>query len=296
MWINKTIYHDKGFTLVELVIVIVLLAIIATVSTRFFTNTIIGYNDTDLRVTLSHLGRIATEKVSRELRNAMPQSIRVSNSCLEFIPIVASAHYQDQSLTYTTPAMPSKPLAVSGQSAANNQVDVFNLNFTAQAGSSYYLVVYPGGPGSGSGDPYAASNPGPLASYLSQSFINPPTNSITRLTMNAPYLFLRHSPQRRLFIVTPAVSYCVIGNRLRRYSNYGFNVSQVTPPAGSSLRIIDDIQLIDAGNPVVPFVYTVGTLVRNAVVKLDFRINQLDHLGNNNWIRMNHEVQIRNVP
>jgi MSHA biogenesis protein MshO len=292
---NLSNYYN-GFTLIELIIVIVLLAIIATVSTKFFTNVIIGYNDTDLRIELSHIGRIATEKINRELRNAMPQSIRVSNNCLEFIPIIASAHYQDQSLTYSSPAIASMPLPVSGQVNAANQVDVFGLNFTAQAGNNYYLVVYPIGPGSGSGDPYAGTNPGPLVGYLSQSFVNPPSNTITRITMNSSYLFLRHSPQRRLFIVSPAISYCVSGNLLQRHSNYGFSITQTTPPAGTIQRIVQDIQLTDTGNPITPFVYTAGSLVRNAVVKLDFRFRKIDHLGNDNWIRMNHEVQVRNVP
>ncbi|MFV2060809.1 MAG: prepilin-type N-terminal cleavage/methylation domain-containing protein [Gammaproteobacteria bacterium] len=293
---TKKLHLPNGFTLVELIIVIVLLGIIATVSSKFFTNTIIGYNDADLRIELSHIGRIATEKVNRELRNAMPQSIRVSNNCLEFIPIISSAHYQDQALTYTSPTVASMQLPVSGQSLAGNQVDVFNLNFTPQAGSNYYIVVYPIGPGAGNGDPYAATNPGPLVNYLSKSFVNPPANTITRLTLNSAYLFLRHSPQRRLFIVSQPVSYCITANWLQRHGNYGFNALQGTPPAGTVQRVAQDLQLIDAGNPVIPFVFTPGSLVRNAVVKLDFRIRQIDHLGNENWIRMNHEVQMRNVP
>ncbi len=293
---HQLIYYQNGFTLIELIIVIVLLGIIATVSSKFFSNTIIGYNDADLRIELSHIGRIAIEKVNRELRNAMPQSIRVNNNCLEFIPIVSSAHYQDQTLTYASPAVASKPLPVSGQSPASNQVDVFNLNFTAQAGVNYYLVVYPIGPGSGNGDPYGASNPGPLFNYVSQSFVNPPTNTISRLTMNGSYLFPRQSPQRRLYIVSQPVSYCITANLLERHSGYGFNALQASPPVGTIQRIAQDIQLLDGVTPVTPFVFTPGTLVRNAVVKLDFRIRQLDQLGNENWIRMNHEVQIRNVP
>ncbi len=287
---------QQGFTLIELTIVIVLVAIIAGVSSQFFSNVIIGYNDADLRVTLSHSARIATEKLSRELRNAMPQSIRISNNCVEFIPIVSSAHYQDQNLSYTSPVVASKPLPVSGQNLADNQVDVFNLNFTAQAGTNYYLTVYPIGSGSVNADPYITTNPGVLFNFASQSVVNAPTNTITRLTMDGAYLFSRHSPMRRLFIVSAPISYCVVANRLQRYSAYGFNNIQVTPPLGTVQRVVDDLQLTDSGNPVIPFVYTVATLVRNAVVKLDFRIRKIDQLGNDNWARLSHEVQIRNVP
>ncbi len=292
----KISYNVAAFTLIEMVVVIVLLAIIAMVSSQFFSNTIIGYTDAELRISLAHSGRIATEKITRELRNAMPQSIRVSSNCVEFIPVLTSAHYQDQNITYASPAVTSKPLPVSGETSSANQIDVFNLNFTPQSGTNYYLVVYPLGAGVANGDPYVATSPGSLFGFSSQLFINPPTNSITRLTMDGAYLFLRHSPMRRLFIVTSPISYCVVSNRLQRYSEYGFNNSQATPPSGTIQRVVDDLQLNDAGTSITPFVFTTGTLVRNAVVKLDFRLRQIDQLGNENWIRVNHEVQIRNVP
>ncbi len=292
----KTHYDVAAFTLIEMVVVIILLAIIAMVSSQFFSHAIIGYTDAELRISLAHSGRIATEKVTRELRNAMPQSIRVSNNCVEFIPVLSSAHYQDQNITYASPAVASKPLPVSGETNSDNQVDVFNLNFTPQAGINYYLVVYPLGAGVSNGDPYVTTSPGSLFGFSSQSIINAPSNSITRLTMDGAYLFLRHSPMRRLFIVTPPISYCVVSNRLQRYSGYGFNNSQATPPGGTIQRIVDDLQLSDAGSSITPFVFSTGTLVRNAVVKLDFRLRQIDQLGNENWLRVNHEVQVRNVP
>lgn len=287
---------NNGFTLVELVIVIVLLSIIAVVSTQFFTTTIIGYNDASIRTELSHIGRIAVEKLNRELRNALPQSLRVSGNCIEFIPIISSASYQDQNITYTSPAVASMPLAVNGQSSANNLVDVFNLNFNEIAATNYFVTVYPIGPGSGNTDAYGGTNPGPLVAYTSKSFVNPPTNTITRLQLSVAYLFTHHSPTRRLYITLQPVSFCVIANRLNRYQNYGISLLQATPPAVLAQRIVDDIQLLDGATPITPFTYLPGSLVRNAVVKLDLRLMKLDHLGNSNWSRMDHEVQIRNVP
>jgi len=288
--------QSAGFTLLEMVIVIILLAIIASVSSKFFTNVMSGYADTEIRVSLSQVGRIAVEKVTRELRNALPESVRISSNCIEFIPILATATYQNQSITYTTPAVASSPLPVSGETAANSQVDVFNLTFNPVGGTNHYLVVYPTGPGSGSGDPYSGSSPGVLFAYSSKSFINSPTNSITRLVMSSSNLFLRQSPTQRLFIVTQPISFCITaGGLLNRHVNYGINATQVAPPVGTITRIVDDMQLTDGG-AVTPFTYTTGSQQRNALVTIDLRIKQVDHLGNDNWIRMNHEVQVRNVP
>jgi len=284
-----------GFTMIEMIIVIVLLAIIATISSKFFTNVVIGYNDAEIRMSLSQMGRIAVAKITREVRNALPQSIRISNNCIEFIPILTTTSYQNQSITYTSPPVSSDPLPVSGESVVAATVDVFNLTFNPVGGSNYYLSVYPTGPGSGAGDPYTGNNPGVLFAYQSKNFVNNPTRTITRLRMNGSYLFLRHSPTQRLFIVTQPVSFCITADALNRHVDYGFSATQVTPPAGTITRIAEDIQLNDGG-VVTPFIYTTGSQQRNALVAIDLRIMQLDHLGNDNWIRMNHEVQVRNVP
>ena len=51
-----------------------------------------------------------------------------------------------------------------------------------------------------------------------------------------------------------------------------------------------DIQTVDGATSVTPFTYTPGTLRRNAIVSMDFRF-----LINDEWIRLTHEVQLRNV-
>jgi len=113
--------------------------------------------------------------------------------------------------------------------------------------------------------------------------------------MSSANLFLRHSPTQRLFIVTKAVSFCISAGLLNRHVDYGFNAIQNAPPAGTITRIVEDVQLTDGG-VVTPFTYTVGSQQRNALVTVDLRLKQVDQLGNDNWIRMNHEVQVRNVP
>jgi len=287
-------FKNNGFTLIEMVIVIILVAIIAMVSSKFFTNVVTGYTDTEIRISLSQMGRIAVEKVTRELRNALPNSIRTTSTCIEFIPILTTTTYQHKNISYTlSPPVTSKVLAVDGESSASNQVDALNLTFNPVGGTNYYLSVYP--TGSGNGDPYQGTTPGVLSNYSSKTFVNSPSNTITRLTMSASYLYTRHSPTQRLFIVTQPISFCVTSGLLNRHVDYGFNAIQSSTPGGTTSRIAEDLQLSDGG-VVTPFNYTTGSQQRNALVIIDFRIMQTDHLGNNNWIRVSHEAQVRNVP
>lgn len=84
-----------GFTLVELVIVIVLLAIVATISVQFVALSTRGAIDVSARQQRALQGVVISEQISRELREAFPLSIRVADNCLEWLPIEAGTAYTD---------------------------------------------------------------------------------------------------------------------------------------------------------------------------------------------------------
>jgi len=87
-----------GFTLVEMIMVIVISAILAVGVTRFMGQTVQSYADTGNRQQLATIGWIASERLSRELRTALPNSIRVNaiQSCIEFIPSVKKFYFGEQ--------------------------------------------------------------------------------------------------------------------------------------------------------------------------------------------------------
>ena len=196
------------------------------------------------------------------MRSALPNSIRVQNNCIEFFPVKTGSVY----------------LTLPVSSAASN----FNaVSFSIPSGANIeHVVVYP----FNSTALYAQSNPGPIAGYASSA--GSPTATIT-LTGN--YQFALHAPHRRFYLAEDPVSYCIVGTDLNRYENYGISSSQATPPASGAQLVAESIQTNDGGT-VFPFTYLPGTLQRNAIVTLDFRF-----LIDNEWIRLSHEVQVRNV-
>src|SRR3990167_327162 len=87
--------NQSGFTLIEMVITIVLIGILGVGMSRFIGQSVQGVKDTAERQQLSAIGWITSEKISREIRDALPNSFRLNSggSCIEFIPTVAGTDY-----------------------------------------------------------------------------------------------------------------------------------------------------------------------------------------------------------
>lgn len=276
-----------GFTLIEMIVTMVILGILAAGTSGFIVRSVESYRDTARRDQLASAARLAAERISRELRGALPNSVRISGNCIEFMPLVSGARYQRETGAYPT-GEAILALPVNGFTEAASALDALDLNGDFSQGG-YALVVYPLGPGSGSGDPYANSDPGVRFPIQSVSASGRPTG-VSRVTLDGAHQFSRQSAGQRLFITRDPVSFCVLSNgELRRYHDYGVQAVQPVPPTGGDL-LAEHLQLTDGG-AVLPFRYTAGSLNRNGLVALDLRFMQDDE-----WVRIRHDIQLRNVP
>ena len=254
--------RPRGFTLIELVVIIVVIGILMAGTVVYITNSVTAYSAVARRDQMTSLGRVTVERIVRDLRSALPNSIRVANNCIEFLPILSGS-------TYLT--LPVDSAATSFTTA--------DFTLPTYSGSAY-VVVYPYNQTA----LYAQNNPGAIVAFTSKS--GTPTSTIT---LGSSFRFVHHAPHRRFYIVNAPTSYCVVGNNLNRYRGYSISAIQATPPSASAELVAQNIQLNDGG-VVLPFRYTPGTLQRNAIVALDFRF-----LIDGEWIKLSHEVQVRNV-
>jgi MSHA biogenesis protein MshO len=254
----------QGFTMIELIMVIVLMSIISLASIEIINFTVQAYDKTLGRQTLGNSARVATDRISRELRSALPNSARVSGNCLEFIPINAAGSYIDLPVEAGAATFQAIPFN-AGQESATGRTAVYPVDTRVYNLSSNIL----------SG-----------ASTLGL----PDVNNEIQVTLVASHQFPNHSPGSRFFLVAEPVSFCIDGENLFRYENYEFNSSQ--PSVGGLPSALPDravlVQNVDSS--ITPFTVIDQSLQRNAIVAIDLIFSH-----DSEMVRIAHEVQLRNV-
>jgi MSHA biogenesis protein MshO len=162
MTLHRPTPHQRGFTIVELVIVIVITGIIAASLTVFFRPAVDSYLSSRSRADLTDQADTALRRMVRDVRVAVPNSIRTpGDQCFELIPTSTGGRYRrgpdtvNDAVTCTASTC-SAPLDTT---QATTVFDVLSpLSATPAAGD--WVVVGNQNPG----DVYAGTNRGAIAS------------------------------------------------------------------------------------------------------------------------------------
>ena len=313
-WLAKRIRNvdmsEKGFTLIEVIVVIVVMSIISIGIVQYIIDSASGYSRTAIRSELSASGRVVIDRIAMDLHNALPNSVRVTSAytsasaeviagdayagdqCIEFVPILSATTYIDprfrpQPRTTTFTVVDFVPPMTSTVSAS---IALFPRN-SSQIYSAD--LVGPNTNEAIAGATVADSNTG---------------DGINEVTTSTNHRFRRRSPTMRAFMVDDPVSYCVKGERLYRYSEYGFNSTQLRPvdidggcsgtclPDTTPGRVlmtthVDNAVLTDAGSQAFDFL--AANRRRNAVVQLELNFEK-NNSGDE--VLLNHEVLLHSSP
>ena len=86
-------FHSRGFSLIEMIIVISVLGILTASIAVFLRGPIASYFDTERRVDIANAGELAMAKMAYEISRAVPNSVRITTVgagfYLEFLPLVS---------------------------------------------------------------------------------------------------------------------------------------------------------------------------------------------------------------
>lgn len=86
---------QRGFTLVELIVVMVVIGIMAGILVVFFSPALSNYFDTARRAGLSDVADGAMRRIVRDVRMSVPNSVRSwGNQCVEMVPTSSGGRYR----------------------------------------------------------------------------------------------------------------------------------------------------------------------------------------------------------
>ncbi len=193
---NKRLSHKiSGFTLIELISVIVILGILAVSVSSFLKFGTQIYAETTVRDQIISSARFAVERLNREVRQALPNSLRAYTnssgfSCLQFTPIVASTTYID--------------LAVLPEPASTTlQIIPFNDDNLPQATK---VIAYP-------------LELDDLAEVSDKNHVFSSLNKTVEpwiLNFSTSIFFESDSPSQRIYFIGDNIDYCLTGTSLTR--------------------------------------------------------------------------------
>lgn len=255
--------NKNGFTLIEMIIVILLIGILSGVLFTVLRGPMQAFVDVEKRTRLVDIADTALQRMTREIRLALPNSIRVTGgTTVEFLRTLDGARYRAKPggggpggicggslpqdiLNF---AMPGDCFEVLG--TLNNFASIVTGATQADciASNADCLVIY------NTGQPGANAYNGDNIAVVTAAS----ANSIT--FAGAPP-FPYRSPRQRFFIIDTPVSFVCSGGEIRRFDNYSITAG-VSGPGDLLVN-----QVNSCG-----FTYNPGSATRAGLVTLSITI------------------------
>ena len=296
---------NRGFTLIEAVAVIVITGILAGVVAVFIAKPVQGYVDTVRRAALSDIADGALRRIGREVRTAVPNSIRVdaTNRYLEFIPTNDGVRYRAEQtagvgniLDFTL-------------SSTETSFDIFGVSPVSATANDYLVIFNTGQCSNGS---CTAANPCVGANAYEGCNRRTLTGTSTTLSGGVSYgtgvSFTAtanplpfDSPGHRVNFVPstgPVIFACegvgTVGTTgtgtLKRYTGYATGAGTWNPSALPTSGLGTGTLLADSISACT-FTYAAGVTARSGLLTLSLTISR-----SGESVTLYHEVHVDNQP
>jgi MSHA biogenesis protein MshO len=286
--------RTAGFTLVEAIIVIAVIGIIGAIVAVFIRMPVQNYADSVARAEVSDEADLALRRMARELRMALPNSIRITGggSAIEFLLTKTGGRYvsvednQPASVPVLDFVGGAKTLTVSG-----------TLSRPVDAGD--YFVVYNLGNGMAPADAWGLATSDRNIARISTA-VAAGVPAILTLDDNpfSSQTVTMASPEQRFQIVTGPVTFACAPAAdgalvLTRYAGYAINATQVKLPVNAataplSRRVSNCAGIFDMS----------GSAQRTALVTIALELAARTTPGTaaTSTIRLVHQVHVDNTP
>jgi MSHA biogenesis protein MshO len=252
--------HAAGFTLIELIMVILILGIIGMMGGEMISTTFKGFSDTDARMELFEEGKLALIRMAREIHHMIPNAISNTGTTVSFGLINVNALNSGIFGRYV-PVDDDTITDLSNITLANGSlISIYNTrwaDFTSVGNRKIYSTTAAGS-----------------------------SMNLNKVIIDG------HSVTKRFYPVKKAVRYFLNGSVLYRAetdvtlaTDFATGLSNITPTSTPpAYPLLSHIAALS-------FNYVPASFTRNALLRVNFT---LDNKGNS--LDFHKEIQVRNVP
>lgn len=273
--------YQRGFTLIELVMVMLILGVVGAMVAVFMKSPVDAYFAASRRAGLTDVADTTVRRMARDIHQALPNSLRTPGSqCLEFIPTKTGGRYRAQELvagdgshldftvvdTRFHMLGSNALLPASQRIVANDVIVVYNLGIVGADAYNADNTATTTGPGAETAAPVE-----------------------TPIVLNPGRQFPLASGSQRFHVVPggeQVVGYvCANGNLSRYVRTLPYAAPAVCPTPAATDPII--ATRVSACN----FDYSGSDLQRNALIRMTLEITD-----SGETVSLQHEVHVNNTP
>jgi len=258
-------FHERtaqGFTLVELIMVIALTGVVAVMISTVMSRPLQGFVDQARRAALTDLAATTLNRMARDLRLAVPNSLTVSGNRIHFVPVEAAGRYRANLVDHSA----DPPVCTQ----APCTIEILSPITPVSSSDRHWLIIYN----------VAAAE---LVDDAAVSVISPKAFTWSDGTLSATlakdFRFKYASPQRRFYLAKESLTYrCDSGRLLRSVSN------NLDGSDGSEALVVDSLSGCT-------FSYVPGSNTRNGLVTLRLSLSK-----EGETITLVQQVHVDNAP
>jgi MSHA biogenesis protein MshO len=274
---------QSGFTLVELIMVIVIMGVIGGMVSVFMKSPIDAYFASARRAALTDVADTTVRRIARDLRKALPNSIGTSgdNKCIEFIPTKTGGRYRADEIV----AGDNKSLVFG---VADTTFNIFGQDSLLPVDQQIAIgdVIVVTNFGFGVADAYASTNTAVVSAVAD--------GAETVVTMASTTFDVALASPNYRFQVVPGnervVAFVCDGSNLYRITKTTFG--HICPASGSvTVAATDPILARNVTYAACNFNYSGSDLQRNALISMNFQLS-----ADGETVSLQHEVHVNNTP
>lgn len=272
---------QAGFTLVELIVVIVITGVLSGVLMQFITVPVESYVAVTRRVSLVNIADTAMQRLSLDIKTALPNSIRIgcSGKCIEFLRAPIGGRYRasppgdqlkfvpagDTSFEVLGPLNYTSEITVGSNvsDCANNLASCISIYNTGESGA----------------DAWELDN---LVTLTGCTIVSTQTGSACSVTGSSSIsfnstVFPSASPYQRFYLVDTPIKYICDSSSgtLKRYQNYNITSTETAVDTDAELVALSASSAMLADQiSACSFSYIDGSASRNAILTISLTVTE----------------------